>query len=141
MKIPSSPTHVRVLGAVTALGVAGALLAATGGGVAAAPAARTKPPPVRHVFVVNLENKGYDETFGPGSPAPYLSKTLRRQGQLLTQYYGTAHNSLPNYIAQISGQGPNAQTQGDCQTYSRLRAGRHRRAAARPSATAASTRA
>jgi len=75
-------------------------------------------PAVRHVFVVNLENKGYDQTFGPDSPAPYLSKTLRAQGQLLTQYYGTAHNSLPNYIAQISGQGPNAQTQGDCQTYS-----------------------
>ena len=76
------------------------------------------PPTVRHVFVVNLENKGYDETFGPSSPAPYLSTTLRNQGQLLSQYYGTAHNSLPNYIAQISGQGPNSQTQGDCQVYS-----------------------
>ncbi len=75
-------------------------------------------PAVGHVFVVNLENKGYDETFGPSSPAPYLSTTLRNQGQLLSQYYGTAHNSLPNYIAQISGQGPNSQTQGDCQVYS-----------------------
>lgn len=72
---------------------------------------------VGHVFVVNLENKGYDETFGPASPAPYLSRELRAQGQLLTQYYGTAHNSLPNYIAQISGQGPNPQTQADCQYY------------------------
>jgi hypothetical protein len=36
---------------------------------------------------------------------------------LLTQYYGTAHNSLPNYVAQISGQGPNVDTQGDCQAY------------------------
>jgi hypothetical protein len=70
------------------------------------------------VFVINLENKGYDATFGPGSPAPYLSQTLRSQGQLLTQYYGTAHNSEPNYVAQISGQGPNPQMQGDCQTYS-----------------------
>lgn len=68
--------------------------------------------------MVNLENTGYDETVGPTSPAPYLSKTLRNQGQLLTQYFGTAHNSLPNYLAQISGQGPNAQTQGDCQAYS-----------------------
>jgi hypothetical protein len=81
-------------------------------------AASTAPPPVRHVFVVNLENKGYDETFGPSSPAPYLSKTLTAQGQLLTQYYGTAHNSLPNYVAQVSGQGPNPQTQADCQNYS-----------------------
>jgi hypothetical protein len=49
-------------------------------------------PPAHHVFVVNLENKGYDETWGPDSPAPYLSQTLRAQGVLLTQYYGTAHN-------------------------------------------------
>ena len=84
----------------------------------AANAAAATAPHVGHVFVVNLENKGYDETFGPGSPAPYLSQTLTSQGQLLTHYYGTAHNSLPNYIAQISGQGPNVQTQGDCQVYS-----------------------
>jgi hypothetical protein len=75
-------------------------------------------PPAHHVFVVNLENKGYDTTWGPDSAAPYLSQTLRAQGVLLTQYYGTAHNSLPNYIGQISGQGPNPQTQGDCQVYS-----------------------
>ena len=75
------------------------------------------PPRVGHVFIVNLENKGYDETFGPGSPATYLTQTLRPRGVLLTQYYGTAHASLGNYIAQISGQGPNAETQSDCQIY------------------------
>ncbi|KFF59740.1 phosphoesterase [Cryobacterium sp. MLB-32] len=68
----------------------------------------------RHVFVINLENKGYDNTWGADSPAPYLSGTLRDQGVLLTQYFGVAHHSLPNYIAQISGQGPNRQTQADC---------------------------
>lgn len=82
-----------------------------------APPAAEALPRVRHVFVINLENKGYDETFGPGSPATYLSRTLRRQGQLLTQYYGTAHNSLGNYLAQISGQGPNPQVQADCQVF------------------------
>jgi hypothetical protein len=85
---------------------------------AAAPGKTVRPPAVRHVFIVNLENKGYDETFGTASPAPYLSRELRAQGQLLTHYYGTAHNSLPNYIAQVSGQGPNPQTQADCQLYS-----------------------
>ena len=74
--------------------------------------------PVRHIFVINLENKGYAETFGNGSRAPYLSKKLRHKGQLLKQYYGVAHRSLPNYIAQISGQGPNAQTQANCKVYS-----------------------
>lgn len=75
-------------------------------------------PPAKHVFVINLENKEYDETWGPNSAAPYLSQTLRAKGNLLAQYYGTAHNSLPNYIAQVSGQGPDAQTQGDCQVFS-----------------------
>nr|WP_246313266.1 alkaline phosphatase family protein [Leifsonia shinshuensis] len=65
-----------------------------------------------------MENKGYDETWGPGSAAPYLSTTLRSRGVLLNAYYGTAHNSQPNYVAEISGQGPNPQMQADCQTYS-----------------------
>jgi len=75
-------------------------------------------PPIKHVFVINIENKGYDETWGPGSAAPYLATTLRSQGVLLNTYYGTAHNSQPNYVAQVSGQGPNPQMQGDCQIYS-----------------------
>ncbi|MFF3911741.1 alkaline phosphatase family protein [Streptomyces sp. NPDC001848] len=70
-----------------------------------------------HVFVINLENKGYDETWGAGSKAPYLSQTLRSQGVLLSQYYGIGHNSLDNYIAQVSGQAPNPDTQSDCQTF------------------------
>ncbi len=79
-----------------------------------ATAAAWKPPRIGHVFVINLENKGFATTFGADSPAPYLAKTLRAKGNLLTQYYGTAHNSLGNYIAQISGQAPNFQTQADC---------------------------
>ncbi|WP_406830544.1 alkaline phosphatase family protein [Pedococcus sp. KACC 23699] len=75
-------------------------------------------PPAKHVFVINIENKGYDATWGPASAAPYLSQTLRGKGVLLNTYYGTAHNSQPNYIAQISGQGPNDQMQSDCQIYS-----------------------
>jgi hypothetical protein len=113
------PRAVPVLTVAAVLTVTGVLAAAptTAAAKPARPAASTAPPPVKHVFVVNLENKGYDETFGPDSPAPYLSRTLRAKGQLLTQYYGTAHNSLPNYVAQVSGQGPNPQTQGDCQYY------------------------
>ncbi|MCU1455747.1 MAG: phosphoesterase, partial [Acidimicrobiales bacterium] len=92
--------------------------AAPSGPPAAAVAKLPARPPARHLFLINLENKGFDTTFGPTSVAPYLSKTLRGQGALLTQYFGTAHNSLPNYIAQISGQAPNPQTQGDCQVFS-----------------------
>lgn len=71
-------------------------------------------PPIRHVFIVVLENKSFDNTFGQGSDAPYLADTLARQGALLTQYYGVGHYSLDNYIAMTSGQAPNKQTQGDC---------------------------
>lgn len=70
-----------------------------------------------HVFVINLENKGYDRVWGSGSPAHYLSGTLRSQGVLLTNYYGISHNSLPNYLAQISGQPPNMSTKQDCPVY------------------------
>ena len=94
-----------------------------GHGSAAAPGRPPRPPyvpPIKHVFVINIENKGYDETFGAGTESPYLAGPLRRKGVLLNSYYAVAHNSLPNYIAQISGQAPNAQTQSDCQIYSRF---------------------
>ena len=77
-------------------------------------------PKAGHVFVINLENKGYDKTWGPASQAPYLSRTLRSRGVLLNQYYGIGHNSLDNYIAQISGQGPNLATQADCPLFTRF---------------------
>src|SRR5262249_59710151 len=63
------------------------------------PSAVAAPPPIRHVFVIVLENKSFDATFGPGSTAPYLSQTLTQQGQLLRQYYAIGHASLDNYIA------------------------------------------
>jgi phosphatidylinositol-3-phosphatase len=75
-------------------------------------------PTISHVFVINLENENFSASWGPSSPAKYLNGALRAQGQLLTQYYGIGHASLDNYIAQISGQAPNPQTQGDCPTYS-----------------------
>jgi phosphatidylinositol-3-phosphatase len=87
---------------------------------APASAADPQPPPIKHVFVVVLENKGFDTTFGPSSQAPYLADTLRSQGQLLTQYYGIGHASLDNYIAMVSGQAPAITTQADCQFYSDL---------------------
>ena len=84
-------------------------LAACLGALGAAPATAA-PPPIGHVFVIVLENKGFAETFGAGSRAPYLAKTLTDQGQLLANYYATAHQSLPNYIAMVSGQAANPVT-------------------------------
>ena len=97
-------------------------------------------PKVGHVFVVNIENKGFRTVWGQGSAAPYLARTLRAKGVLLPHYYGTAHRSLGNYLAQISGQGPDYAIQHDCGTYSRFKESRPVAARARSSATAASIR-
>jgi phosphatidylinositol-3-phosphatase len=97
-----------------------ALLALLFGGAAraAAPAPAPARPPIRHVFVLLLENQSYEVTFGSGSSAPYLAQTLPARGALLTQYYAIGHASLPNYVALVSGQAPNTQTQLDCGTFS-----------------------
>jgi hypothetical protein len=103
-----------------------ALLATLTSSAIAAPGPGKSPLPfdggdhdrrIKHVFVIVLENEGYDVTFGPNSKAPYLSKTLPTQGVLLTQYYGTGHISLDNYIAMLSGQAATPQTRNDCTTY------------------------
>src|SRR3954454_4402552 len=73
-------------------------------------------PPVKHAFVIVLENSDFEDNFPAGTApqAPYLAKTLTKQGQLLTHYYGTSHVSLGNYLSMVSGQAPNPDTQGDC---------------------------
>ena len=100
------------------LGMRRAVLTLLLAGLLLAPAsAAAAPPPIKHVFVIVLENKGFDTTFGPGSQAPYLAQTLTSQGELLTQYYGIGHASLDNYIAMVSGQAPAIVTQADCPFY------------------------
>src|SRR3984885_5340541 len=71
---------------------------------------------VRHVFVIVLENKDYSDTFGSSTQDPYLQKTLVPMGALLTQYYGTGHASLDNYLSLISGQAATEDTSDDCIT-------------------------
>jgi len=75
---------------------------------------RATMPPIRHVFVIVLENQGFDTTFNAHSRAPYLADTLRRAGAFLRQYHGTAHYSLGNYLAMIAGVAPTPKTQIDC---------------------------
>lgn len=92
-----------------------ALMAFTASAAAQRP--RGGMPPIHHVFVIVLENEGYDTTFGPNSRAPYLADTLRMAGAILRQYHGIGHFSLPNYIAMISGISPVRETQIDCPRY------------------------
>src|SRR5271165_5400890 len=69
---------------------------------------------VRHVWVIELENQGYAQSFGTPSADPYLARTLPRMGALLENYYAIGHSSADNYIAQVSGQAPDIATQIDC---------------------------
>jgi phosphatidylinositol-3-phosphatase len=73
------------------------------------------------VFVLILENESYEATFAADSATPYLAHTLPARGALLTRYYSIGHWSLDNYLALISGQAPNEDTQLDCPTFSDFR--------------------
>jgi phosphatidylinositol-3-phosphatase len=79
-----------------------------------------QPPPIKHVWVIDLENESYSYTFGAAGEkfAPYLTKTLPAQGALLKDYYGTGHDSLDNYVAEISGQAGNYELNEDCGIFS-----------------------
>jgi phosphatidylinositol-3-phosphatase len=94
------------------------LCACTVNPVRGSPLTPSGAAPVRHVFLIVLENEPYVTTFGEHSPAPYLARELTKRGALLPQYFGIGHYSLDNYIAMISGQAPNSSTQGDCNVYS-----------------------
>jgi len=74
----------------------------------------TSAAKVKHVFMIVLENKSFSNTFGNSTQDPYLQQTLVPMGALLTQYYGTGHVSLDNYISMISGQSPTPDTDNDC---------------------------
>jgi len=80
----------------------------------AAEAVTTQAARIRHVFIIVLENKNYADTFETSTQDPYLRQTLVPMGALLTQYYGTGHVSLDNYISLISGQAPTKDTADDC---------------------------
>ena len=95
----------------------GALTMSTAGLLAGmpAPADAYVFPPVRHLFVIVLENQDFTEWYTAGQQfAPYLTQTLPSQGELLPNYYGIGHSSLDNYVAMISGQPPTTATKNDC---------------------------
>jgi hypothetical protein len=74
-------------------------------------------PEVKHVFMIVLGENGYEETFGTAAAAPYLSKTLPEQGELIPNYYAVTKGDLANQIALISGQGPTVETAANCPNY------------------------
>jgi hypothetical protein len=107
------------------LSAATAFVAGCGGNsTTAAPTPAAVAPPlgvpatsaknIKHVFMIMLENHGYSDTFGSSTQNPYMQKTLVPQGALLSEYYGTGHVSLDNYISLLSGQSATPDTIDDC---------------------------
>ncbi|HMJ73483.1 MAG TPA: alkaline phosphatase family protein [Solirubrobacterales bacterium] len=83
------------------------------------PAASAAPEAgrIKHVFVISLTSPGYEAAFGETSQMPYLATQLRPKGELLSGYTLLDAAGVPNGIAAVSGQPPNASTQADCSTY------------------------
>ncbi len=71
------------------------------------PAPADPTPPVSnigdldHVFLVYMENKGYDSIVGSPN-APYLNSLINAFG-FANNYYAITHPSLPNYYAMAGG--------------------------------------
>ena len=97
-------------------------LALLGAGLAGPASATPKPalPPIKHVWVIELENEGFAQSFGNPKIDPYLAVTLPKMGVLLKNYYGIGHASADNYIAQVSGQAPDTATQNDCGVWTKF---------------------
>jgi len=72
---------------------------------------------VKHVFIIALTTPSYRAAFGRGSTMTYLDHVLRPKGDLLTGYQTLGETDLPDYLAMISGQAPNFDTERDCTTY------------------------
>jgi hypothetical protein len=119
--VPSALALRRALIGTLVAAIATVVVAAAAATALAAPVGEKSQ--VRHVFVIVLENESAAVTFGPTSPAPYLSKTLTAKGAFLPNYFGVGHASLDNYIAMISGQAPNPSTQADCGVFANFTAG------------------
>jgi hypothetical protein len=79
-----------------------------------------RPGSIKHVWLIILENKSYDATFTGLNDNSYLWKDLPAQGALLTNYYGTGHSSMDNYLSLVSGQAPSEDVQEDCSTTDNL---------------------
>ncbi|MGA7121132.1 MAG: alkaline phosphatase family protein [Polyangiaceae bacterium] len=90
----TSKTIASVAAALTAFSVVGSALGAEGNvprGV----------PHLDHVFVIMMENHGYNQIIGNPS-APFMNLYAKRVN-LATNYYAVAHPSLTNYLEIVGG--------------------------------------
>lgn len=76
-----------------------------------------RPPTIKHVWTIVLENKSYEASFTGLNKNSYLWQTLPSYGLLARQYYGTSHFSEGNYLSMVSGQATSPGPQDDCPVY------------------------
>ena len=99
---------------LSALAAAGA----TGPATAGAATATWRRPPVRHVFVVNLENEGYDTDVRPGLAGEVSQPhAARRRASSSTSTTAPRTTASRTTSRRSAARDPNPQTQGDCQIY------------------------
>ncbi len=72
-----------------------------GSGSVAADSSRTDLKNYQHVFVIMMENTGYNLLIGNPN-APWINSAASTYG-LATSYFGVTHPSQPNYIAATAG--------------------------------------
>jgi phospholipase C len=91
----------RLLGVAALAVVSTVCVTAFSGSARATTTASTTIPSFKHVVVVVFENHGYSDIVG--NPAAPTFNALAAGYAQMTNYYGVAHPSLPNYLAIVSG--------------------------------------
>src|SRR5579864_989681 len=86
---------------IAVAGFAAVLAAIVGSGSVSADSSRTDLKNFQHVFVIMMENTGYNALIGNAN-APWTNAAAQRYG-LAANYFGVTHPSQPNYIAATAG--------------------------------------
>jgi hypothetical protein len=87
--------------AIALAGFATLLAMIAGTGSVSADSGRSDSKSFQHVFVIMMENTGYNLLIGNPN-APWINAAAQKYG-LATNYFGVTHPSQPNYIAATAG--------------------------------------
>ncbi len=100
------PTWAVAVAAAFLLGAIVGPIAASAGPMNGASRSAAAPgvAPLKHVFVIMMENTSYDDLLSPSNTNTAFIRHLAANNGLANNYFGVTHVSLPNYIAATSGQ-------------------------------------
>ena len=100
------PTWAVAVAAAFVLGAIVGPMAASAGPMNGASRGAAAPgvAPLKHVFVIMMENTSYDDLLSPSNTNTAFIRQLAANNGLANNYFGVTHVSLPNYIAATSGQ-------------------------------------